>query len=63
MQLEEEEYTARIIHYFNLGLLELPPNVTLRTYISKKLRCVLSLCFLTHGRSLAVCLLCKFLTT
>lgn len=35
-QLEEEEYTARIIHYFNLGLLTLPEGQTLRSYISKR---------------------------
>lgn len=44
-QLEEEEYTARIIHYFNLGLLTLPEGQTLRSYISKRV----STCFI-HRR-------------
>lgn len=29
---------ARIIHYYNLGLLTLPDGQTLRSYISKKVR-------------------------
>jgi hypothetical protein len=36
--MEEEEYTSRIIHYFNLGLLQLPEGQTLRAYISDKLQ-------------------------
>lgn len=37
-QMEEEDYTSRIIHYFNVGLLQLPDGQTLRAYISKKLK-------------------------
>jgi hypothetical protein len=38
-QVEEEEYTSRIIHYFNNGLLTLPEGATLRSYLSDKLNC------------------------
>jgi hypothetical protein len=38
-QLEEEEYTSRIIHYFSTGLLTLPEGSTLRSYLSEKLNC------------------------
>jgi len=37
--VEEEEYTARLIYYFNRGLLQLPEGQTLRAYISHKLKC------------------------
>jgi hypothetical protein len=36
---EEEEYTSRIIHYFNSGLLTLPDGATLRSYLAEKLNC------------------------
>ena len=38
-QVEEEEYTSRIIHYFNSGLLSLPDGATLRSYLAEKLNC------------------------
>lgn len=38
-QLEEEEYTSRIIHYFSTGLLTLPEGSTLRSYLAEKLNC------------------------
>jgi len=38
-QVEEEEYTSRIIHYFNTGLLTLPEGATLRSYLADKLNC------------------------
>lgn len=38
-QLEEEEYTSRIIHYFSTGLLSLPEGSTLRSYLAEKLNC------------------------
>lgn len=37
--MEEEEYTSRIIHYFNTGLLTLPEGATLRSYLADKLNC------------------------
>lgn len=37
--VQEEEYTSRIIYYYNLGLLTLPEGQTLRSYIAKKLNC------------------------
>lgn len=39
LQIEEEEYTSRIIHYFNTGLLTLPEGATLRSYLAEKLNC------------------------
>ncbi|KAG5192101.1 hypothetical protein JKP88DRAFT_173844, partial [Tribonema minus] len=36
---EEEAYTARIIHYFNTGVLQLPEGTTLRVFLAEKLRC------------------------
>jgi hypothetical protein len=39
IQIEEEEYTSRIIHYFSTGLLTLPDGATLRSYLSEKLNC------------------------
>ncbi|CAM9747726.1 unnamed protein product [Choristocarpus tenellus] len=36
---EEEAYTARIIHHFNLGVLQLPEGTTLRAYLAQKLEC------------------------
>jgi hypothetical protein len=39
LQVEEEEYTSRIIHYFNTGLLTLPEGATLRSYLAEKLNC------------------------
>lgn len=39
LKLEEEEYTSRIIHYFNSGLLTLPADCTLRSYLAEKLNC------------------------
>jgi hypothetical protein len=39
LQVEEEEYTSRIIHYFNTGLLTLPEGATLRSYLADKLNC------------------------
>lgn len=38
-QVEEEEYTSRIIHYFGAGLLTLPEGATLRSYLADKLNC------------------------
>ena len=38
-QVEEEEYTTRIIHYFSTGLLTLPEGSTLRSYLADKLNC------------------------
>jgi hypothetical protein len=38
-QLEEEEYTSRIIQYFSTGLLTLPDGATLRSYLAEKLNC------------------------
>lgn len=38
-QVEEEEYTSRIIHYFSTGLLTLPDGATLRSYLADKLNC------------------------
>ena len=38
-QVEEEEYTSRIIHYFGTGLLTLPEGATLRSYLADKLNC------------------------
>ena len=38
-QVEEEEYTSRIIHYFGTGLLTLPEGSTLRSYLADKLNC------------------------
>lgn len=37
--IEEEEFTTRIIEYFNSGLLELPEGTTLRSYLADKLNC------------------------
>lgn len=37
--VEEEDFTSRIIFYYNNGLLTLPESQTLRSYISKKLNC------------------------
>jgi hypothetical protein len=39
LQVEEEEYTSRIIHCFSTGLLTLPEGSTLRSYIADKLNC------------------------
>lgn len=36
---EEEQYTSRIIHDFEHGLLNVPEGTTLRNYLSKTLRC------------------------
>lgn len=38
-QNEEETLTARIIHYFSLGVLQLPEGTTLRAYLAQKLDC------------------------
>ena len=38
-QVEEEEYTSRIIQHFSAGLLSLPESATLRSYLSDKLNC------------------------
>jgi hypothetical protein len=38
-QIEEEEYTSRIIQYFSTGLLTLPDGATLRSYLADKLNC------------------------
>jgi hypothetical protein len=38
-QVEEEEYTSRIIHYFGVGLLTLPEGATMRSYLADKLNC------------------------
>lgn len=37
--IEEEEFTTRIIEFFNSGLLELPEGTTLRSYLAEKLNC------------------------
>lgn len=37
--IEEEEFTTRIIQFFNSGLLELPEGTTLRSYLAEKLNC------------------------
>jgi len=37
--IEEEEFTTRIIEFFNSGLLELPDGTTLRSYLAEKLNC------------------------
>jgi hypothetical protein len=39
IQIEEEEYTSRIIQYFSTGLLTLPDGATLRSYLAEKLNC------------------------
>lgn len=36
---EEEEYTAKIIRFFNTGALALPEGTTLRAYLAEKLHC------------------------
>ena len=36
-QSEEEDFTQRIIDYFNNGLLPLPEGITLRAYLAEKL--------------------------
>ncbi|KAL3908227.1 MAG: hypothetical protein SGILL_008561 [Bacillariaceae sp.] len=38
-QIEEEEYTSRVIQYFSTGLLTLPDGATLRSYLAEKLNC------------------------
>lgn len=38
-QVEEEEYTTRIIHHFTTGVLTLPEGTTLRSYLAEKLNC------------------------
>lgn len=38
-QAEEEEYTSKIIRYFNRGLLRLPEGTTLRSYLAEQLMC------------------------
>jgi hypothetical protein len=39
LQVEEEEYTSRIIQQFSTGLLTLPEGATLRSYLADKLNC------------------------
>ena len=39
VQVEEEEYTTRIIHHFSTGLLTLPEGATLRSFLADKLNC------------------------
>ena len=39
LQVEEEEYTSRVIQYFSTGLLTLPDGATLRSYLADKLNC------------------------
>ena len=39
LQAEEEEYTTRVIHYISSGLITLPENKTLRSYLAEKLNC------------------------
>jgi hypothetical protein len=39
LQIEEEEYTTRVIHYFSSGLITLPEGKTLRSYLADKLQC------------------------
>mmetsp|Transcript_35477 Transcript_35477/g.46825 ORF Transcript_35477/g.46825 Transcript_35477/m.46825 type:complete len:619 (+) Transcript_35477:166-2022(+) len=36
---EEEEYTSKIIQFFNTGALALPEGTTLRAYLAEKLHC------------------------
>ncbi|CAM9948774.1 unnamed protein product, partial [Phaeothamnion confervicola] len=36
---EEEDYTARIIHFFSTGVLQLGEGTTLRVYLADKLEC------------------------
>ena len=36
-QAEEEDYTQRIIEYFNTGVLPLPEGTTLRAYLAERL--------------------------
>lgn len=38
-QVEEEEFTSRIIQHFSIGLLILPEGATLRSYLADKLNC------------------------
>jgi hypothetical protein len=38
-QIEEEDYTSRVIQYFSTGLLALPDGATLRSYLAEKLNC------------------------
>ena len=38
-QVEEEEYTSRVIQHFSAGLLTLPEGATLRSYLAEKLSC------------------------
>ena len=38
-QVEEEEFTSRIIQHFSTGLLTLPEGATLRSYLADKLNC------------------------
>ena len=38
-QVEEEEYTSRVIQDFNSGFLNAPAGTTLRSYLSDKLQC------------------------
>lgn len=38
-QVEEEEYTSRIISQFSTGLLTLPEGATLRSFLAEKLTC------------------------
>jgi hypothetical protein len=38
-QVEEEEYTSRIIHHFSTGVLSLPEGATLRSYLADRLNC------------------------
>lgn len=39
VQVEEEEYTSRIIHHFSTGVLTLPEGSTLRSYLADRLNC------------------------
>jgi len=39
LQVEEEEFTTRIIHHFSTGLLTLPEGATLRSFLADKLNC------------------------
>jgi hypothetical protein len=36
---EEENFTTSVIHYYTIGILQLPTDVTLRTYLAEKLNC------------------------
>jgi hypothetical protein len=36
---EEEEYTRRLVQYFNQGLLLVPDGTTLRAFLSSRLQC------------------------